>query len=214
MQQTYSTVLSLSPAEAELFEQLGLAYGHMKHKLYQAVAVGGKRCNAYKNAFLVEHSITARQFNALAIEVQGLIDAVKALLVEEEKKLKRRLTKEQNALKAAKERIRKIDKKQLWLLPKKEARLRQRLVALAASIEKIKNRLEDIDRRLKANVPGICFGSRKLFNAQFHLKESGFADHAQWQTAWRKARSHQFFFVGLIVVKSRRRVKSLLRRMS
>ena len=196
MQQTYSTILSLSPAQAELFEQLGLAYGGLKHKVYQAVAVGGGRCKDYKNAFLAAHSITARQFNALAIEVQGLIDAVKALLVEEEKKLKQRLKKEKNALKAAKARISKIDKKLLWLLPKKEAQLRQRLAALTASIEKIQDRLEDLARRLKANVPGICFGSRKLFNAQYHLKESGFADHAQWQTAWRKARSHQFFFVG------------------
>ena len=42
----------------------------------------------------------------------------------------------------------------------------------------------------------MCFGSKKLFHAQFHLRENGFACHAEWKQAWSEARSHQFFVLG------------------
>ena len=196
MQKTFFTRLRLSADQSELFEQLGLAYGAMKHALYREVAVGGGKCKSYKNEFLVEHSITARQFNALAVEVQGQIDSVTRLLEEEEKKLKQRLRKEKNALKAAQARARSVEKGKVWLSPAKADRLAQRLELLPKKIAKLEERLEEIKKRLKGHVPGICFGSRKLFNAQFHLEESGFESMEAWRTAWRKARSHQFFFVG------------------
>jgi len=64
VQKTFFTRLRLSADQSELFEQLGLIYGGLKHALYREVAVGGGKCMNYKNAFLVEHSITARQFCA------------------------------------------------------------------------------------------------------------------------------------------------------
>ena len=196
MQKTFFTRLRLSADQSELFEQLGLAYGAMKHALYREVAVGGGKCKSYKNEFLVEHSITARQFNALAVEVQGQIDSVTRLLEEEEKKLKQRLLKEKNALKAAQARTRSVEKGKVVLSPAKAERLAQRLAWLPVKIAKVDEKLEALQERLSAKVPGICFGSRKLFNAQFHLEESGFESMEAWRTAWRKARSHQFFFVG------------------
>ncbi len=42
----------------------------------------------------------------------------------------------------------------------------------------------------------ICFGSRQLFNAQYHLEENGYNSHAQWLTDWRKKRSGRFYCVG------------------
>ncbi|OYU91633.1 MAG: hypothetical protein CFE29_01770 [Bradyrhizobiaceae bacterium PARB1] len=44
--------------------------------------------------------------------------------------------------------------------------------------------------------PRICFGSRKLFNAQHHLSDNGLDDHKDWIRAWRAARSSQFFIEG------------------
>ena len=42
----------------------------------------------------------------------------------------------------------------------------------------------------------ICFGSRKLFNAQHHLEENGYHSHEDWKTDWRKKRSGRFYCVG------------------
>ncbi|KST67458.1 IS200/IS605 family element transposase accessory protein TnpB [Mastigocoleus testarum] len=42
----------------------------------------------------------------------------------------------------------------------------------------------------------ICFGSRKLFNAQYHLEENGYSSHEEWLEDWRKKRSGRFYCVG------------------
>lgn len=44
--------------------------------------------------------------------------------------------------------------------------------------------------------PRICFGSRKLFDAQHHLADNGLDDHKDWRRAWYAARSAQFFIEG------------------
>ena len=42
----------------------------------------------------------------------------------------------------------------------------------------------------------ICFGSRKLFNAQYHLTENGYSSHSEWLADWKKKRGGRFFCVG------------------
>lgn len=64
---------------------------------------------------------------------------------------------------------------------------------------KKKNRLHRLKQKLECfdkNNGRCCFGSRKLFLAQYHLKENGFKDHAEWKKAWRKARACSFFLIG------------------
>jgi hypothetical protein len=48
----------------------------------------------------------------------------------------------------------------------------------------------------KAGKVRLCFGSKKLFNAQFDLQANGYADHAGWKYDWLNARSDQFFVLG------------------
>lgn len=42
----------------------------------------------------------------------------------------------------------------------------------------------------------ICFGSRKLFNAQYYLTENGYSSHSEWLADWKKKRGGRFFCVG------------------
>ncbi|RUT06825.1 hypothetical protein DSM106972_030820 [Dulcicalothrix desertica PCC 7102] len=42
----------------------------------------------------------------------------------------------------------------------------------------------------------ICFGSSKLFNAQYHLEENGYSSHEQWRIDWEKKRGGNFYSVG------------------
>ncbi|WP_232072279.1 transposase [Paraburkholderia pallida] len=57
-------------------------------------------------------------------------------------------------------------------------------------------KLARIGQRLEANVPGICFGTRKLFRQQHHLDLAGFESNDTWLHRWQASRSHQVFFVG------------------
>ena len=56
-----------------------------------------------------------------------------------------------------------------------------------------KERLQKIESSERLH---ICFGSKKLFNAQHHLKENGYDSHNKWLQDWRKFRSGNFYSVG------------------
>lgn len=66
-------------------------------------------------------------------------------------------------------------------------------------ISKMKQRLNNLKmhiEHLKAHANEYCFGTRKLFLAQYHLEENGFASHEEWLAAWREARTRSFFLLG------------------
>ncbi len=48
----------------------------------------------------------------------------------------------------------------------------------------------------KAGKVRLCFGSKKLFSAQFHLEDNGYANHAEWLADWQDKCSSQFFVMG------------------
>ncbi len=80
------------------------------------------------------------------------------------------------------------------------AKLRCRL---RFTLDQKKRRLHSLKPRLvaargdhEAGRVRLCFGGKRLFQAQFHLKDNGFADLAAWRTAWRRRRSSQFLCLG------------------
>ena len=183
----------------------------------------------YKAEFVdkkLGYGITARQFNALASEVDGLVKSVTELLKAEQKEL---LVREAKLKKQAKVQEAMLLK---WLedsrgshesaLDSQGAKLLYRLSKTAHSMEKLEKRLPEVQAQLEANVPAICFGTRKLFRQQFHLEQAGYlkpltskqkqgsspaeikqleraAEEAAflcWVADWKAARTGQFFFLG------------------
>lgn len=72
---------------------------------------------------------------------------------------------------------------------------------LDAEIHQHKRKLDILEARhteakRRISRPSICFGKRNLFDAQFNLKANGFKSHAEWQNAWRAARSSTFMIEG------------------
>ncbi len=63
-------------------------------------------------------------------------------------------------------------------------------------------RAEAFRSEAKKSAPSVCFGSAKLFSAQHHLADNGFADHAEWRKAWQSARSDTLRSVGQCSKKS------------
>jgi hypothetical protein len=52
----------------------------LERLLYAEIAKGDANMTAAKRAFIAQHGITARQFNALRIRVEGAIEGVRQLL--------------------------------------------------------------------------------------------------------------------------------------
>lgn len=71
-----------------------------------------------------------------------------------------------------------------------------RLYALQQRINKSKNRFDQRESRLKDNIVDICFGTKKLFKAQYHLEKSGFPSHKHWKDKFHKEKNKNILIVG------------------
>jgi IS605 OrfB family transposase len=90
----------------------------------------------------------------------------------------------------------------------------QKLADAYADIQRVKRDVHQHKRRVRnleaklqraqrhADRSSICFGSKKLFKGQYHLKEDGFASHAEWREAWRRARTATFMIEGSAAMAS------------
>jgi IS605 OrfB family transposase len=70
------------------------------------------------------------------------------------------------------------------------------LLGLKSKTLKIDSLRKDLERLEAQEHLHICFGSRKVFNAQHHLEINGYKSHNQWLEDWRKKRSGRFYCVG------------------
>lgn len=195
MSLTYQTRLAPSIAERRWLDASGELYGRCERKLYSLIARGTDAARA-KSALMAEFGLTARQYNALRMSLQGKIDGTRELLTERKKGLQRDLRATRASLKRVATRLDEVARDTRRVKKNALELLRRQHYNKTVRLESLGHKLESIQRRLDAPVPGICFGSRKLFRQQFHLEEAGFASHAAWRRAWRAARNHQFFLVG------------------
>lgn len=147
----------------------------VEHRLF-ADLCKGKEASSLKSSYLIQYGITARQFNAARVKLEGKIDSIKqrqTQLIEEKK-----------------QQIEALENKILQLKNKKVLhQKKRRLSRLRSQLQKLE--IDRADGRI-----ALCFGSRKLFQAQFHLEENDYASHEEWKEAWRKARSSEIFILG------------------
>ena len=141
----------------------------------------------YKPAFCRQHGITSRQFNSLRMSVEGRLEARKSSLDREHDKVAAKLAGAIRVIDRIEAELKSgVKTKQNAFVLHQKKRLRHSLEL----------RIKDLAADIKDGARRLCFGGRKLFNAQHHLEENGFADHAQWLAAWRASRNSQFLVVG------------------
>jgi IS605 OrfB family transposase len=85
---------------------------------------------------------------------------------------------------------------------KKISELRFEIKRLSADLHQHGRRLKILRHKLikafaRIESPSICFGSKKLFQSQFHLDKNGLASHQEWREAWDDARNSTFIIEGL-----------------
>lgn len=176
---TYQTRLQLNEETAIIFGEYARLYNQVEHCLFAAMA-RGKTSTSCKNHFLKQYGITARQFNACRVSVETKVAACQA--------------GQNNAMVSLKEKMTILDR-QIEILatkPSKKFILHQkkrRKLCLANRYAKLQN--DQAQKKVR-----LCFGSKKLFRAQFHLPENGFTSHEEWKKAWLESRQHEFFVLG------------------
>jgi IS605 OrfB family transposase len=105
-------------------------------------------------------------------------------------------------IKRAKDTLKSLEK-QLSVAVKKgfvnqqfKSKFANNLLGLKSKILKIASLKRDLANLENQERLHICFGSRRLFNTQYHLEENGYDSHEDWKTDWRKKRSGRFYCVG------------------
>jgi hypothetical protein len=157
MQTTLQTRAELSASATQAFDAFGALYGRLERSLFATYCAGGydtKAVDKLKPQFCETFNITARHFNACWNLLKGKI----ASRVEVDKQA---ISDVARALKSTRASITKLLKQKKAHTPLQRRALdgkRRRLAVLEAKF----NRLSDGKVRL-------CFGSKKLFRAQYDL---------------------------------------------
>ena len=73
---TYQTRISLKPGQSEILDAYAGLYGRAERSLFAAIQAGGA-INDLKRAFQPRFGISARQFNAMRVGLDGKIDSIK-----------------------------------------------------------------------------------------------------------------------------------------
>jgi IS605 OrfB family transposase len=164
-------------------------YGRAERALFAAMR-RGVAPGALKSEFMARFGLTARQFNALAINLKGKIASIKERrdgLIDEAKA----------RIKKARQVVAKLDKA---LAKPIEAAARKRLLNKRHQKQRRlatqHARFVQLEADRDAGTVRICFGRRKLFRAQFDLEANGYTSLDEWRADWQRARSSQFFVIG------------------
>ena len=176
---TYQTRSHHSPLAEGALCACAELFAHIEHCLLAHISKG-KTPSELKSSYLVKYGITARQFNAIRVKVEGKIASIKEL-----RKMQISDLKEQ--IKALETKISKLKKKPLlsFLTHQKRRRL-----------HKLRQRMEQLIKDQEQDKISLCFGSRKLFRAQFDLEANHYKTHEEWLECWRHARTSEIFFLG------------------
>jgi len=176
---TYQTRLLLNEKQYGVLQECAYLLGSVERILFAEVSKG-KKASSCKNDFLKKYKITARQFNACRVNLEGKIAACK--------------TAQESAIANLKQQISSIDRQieRLEKKPSKSLALHQKKRRRDILLHRLSVREEDC----KQDRVRLCFGGKKLFNAQFHLEKNGFASLQEWKNEWEAKRNSEFFVLG------------------
>ena len=168
-------------------------FGKVERKLYASLCAAKSTANERKREFIKTFNLTGRQYNAILNTLQAKLDSQREL-----NKLYQSNTAER--IEAVSGTIKKLHDKATMLHKTGGNReIIQRLLSTAHQKSRYLAMLQRKQARLKSElnkIPRLCFGSKKRFNAQHHLKENHLSDHEEWVKAWRHSRSNQFCVIG------------------
>jgi IS605 OrfB family transposase len=187
---TYQTRVDLSEQDDALLSGFACLYGKIERTLFAETIAQNKKPESVKTPYLKRFGITSRQFNAVCRNLKGKAASIKerrnGLIVESTQ----RITKAEKVISVLQKKLKSypssIDsgKRKLALHQKK-----RRLHILHAKHVKMVQDKKD-------NTIRMCFGSKKLFHAQYNLEKNAYANHSEWKNDWKLSRNNQFYVLG------------------
>jgi hypothetical protein len=170
MMRTWQARLSLDTGATALLDAYAALYGQAERSLFAELAAGKKSKNDLKREYQLRFGITARQFNAIRIGLEGKVRSIQERRPDLIKELGQRVTRAKTVI----TKLRAIATGSPEQCAKRANKIHQKMRRLSNLEHRRASMLQD----QKAGKIRLCFGSRKLFRAQLALQENGYASHA------------------------------------
>lgn len=183
---TYQTRIQTTPVQALSIDQYAEVYNQVQRYMFAEIA-SDKTPN--KSEYLRKFDITARQYNAVAIALKGKIASIKALQKTHIGNLEVKAKKLASVIK-------KLEAKAYKATTENKANLLFKIHQKKRRLFAIETKLASAKDKCASGKIGLCFGSKKLFHAQFFLKENGYKNHQDWENDWQATRNSEFFVLG------------------
>ena len=187
---TYQTRIETLPELDGLLSDYASLYGKIERTLFAETIAKNIPPESVKNIYLKRFAITSRQFNAVCRNLKGKCASIKERrggLITESKhrieKLTKVVTRLENKIHIAPNAL--DIKKRTFLLHQKKRRLNQLL-----------NKHNNLISDHKNKTVRLCFGTKKLFHAQFNLESNNYTSHQDWKKDWTFSRNNQFYVLG------------------
>ena len=216
---TYTIETRLNQRDnAEIIEyakEYNVLYGKMLRFAWHRYNNGGT-FNMKKSEFntLLQRTfgVNKRLANSVISEVEGLYKALYQLKWYEYGQLKDKIAKKRKKVEnlskkvyAIREKAKKDEftKSSLWYYRK----LKADIFYAHQKINRMEQKRKNLLKEIQSKDLHICFGSKKLFYAQFNLKENNLTSHKVWLKCFRQARDNRSLYIGS---KDERRCNQIL----
>lgn len=181
-------------------EKMAEQFSHMVHSAWVMIR-RGMEDGEIKAALTAQYSVKSRVANAAIKQAHTKMNSLSALKETQALELESKINAYEKLLEDQKKEFQEWHQSVNWHKPQKgdcqrNKSWKRKINNMKNRLHAMKQKLENWQKAIENSSFSCCFGSKKLFKAQHHLKEAGFEDHEEWKTAWRKARTKSYFLLG------------------
>ncbi len=174
---TYQTLLSVDIYP--FLDSMAALYSQIERDIHSCL-VRGEKINIVEKSLQSKYKVDSTTIRNVYHNLKGKHSGIKELRKAQAKELKGTIRSIKTAIKK-RQKKKQLSQKDRFFIHQKKRRL-------AIKIHKLE--------KLNEGKISLCFGTKKLFLAQYHLEENGYSSHEEWLTDWRAARTSNFMMVG------------------
>lgn len=190
----------------EYFSSLVPFYTKIYRSVWQEVMhnsisiLSGKNKSSYNTYLQNKFYISKRMANSVIADVVGTYNAMLELKKYELSQLDGKIDGSYKKLEKHNLRLERFENSDINKLSKQDRRTYKRLRFAVwqrlQRINRLKQKRDVLERNIQSGKVSVCFGTKKLFKAQWFLEENGFASHEEWLKTFRQNRDKNILFIG------------------
>lgn len=188
---------ALVPFYAKIYRSAWQEVMHVNEKIH---LISGKNKSLYNTYLQRKFCISKRMANSVITDVVGTYNAMLELKKYELSQLDGKIDGSHKKLEEHNLKLERFKNADINKLSKQDRRTYKRLRFAVwqrlSRINRLKQKRDVLERNIQSGKVSVCFGTKKLFKAQWFLEENGFTSHEEWLKTFRQNRDKNILFLG------------------